>query len=1020
MGEVWLAEHARRGTQVALKRVRRDTESIDAHKAFEREVAAIAGLHHPNIIRILDIGELQDSSWFVMEWARGGSARAHRPRDWDALQGLLRSVLAALAYTHAHGLVHLDLKPGNVLATEADAPQWLLADFGLARALRTNIDGERVRGTPPYMAPEQILDAKYPVGPAADLYALGCLAFELATGRAPFNSADPVEVMRSHVMASVPHLEPQFPVPKDFEGWTQALLAKRPSHRFLMAADAVVALDELTSSLVETNRQTRSDPTTARTTVLVDDITADLTSENVSSPIYRRTVVATADDWREASPKAWIDPLAPLQGRAVHLVRLRRAPLVGRESIRDALWDALRGPLPNRVDLVGPEGSGKSAVLTWFAARAEELGSAVAFHQHCDGPGWESELLDRVLPRTPRAIEDARETLQERLATIRRAVRAVAEERPVLVLLDGPDAVADALARALQRRKASPVLVVRASATTDAPDALVLEAMPDDDIRQLIAQHLELDPELVTNLTDQTGGRPGHVLDWIHHLTEQGSLTVSGSRLRRDDTTQVDLPAWHELLLQRARGLVEGAPPERRLALWIAAAVGIRLSPEQVQEAGIDVEPWVGPARPLDLTTDGGLQFSDPRLRQAILTDARSHESWPEVARIAAQVVETPWQRGRLLIDAGERQAGLALLAEQAHFDAADPGRARACQRELLPFLDELSHDQQSVYWRCVALERRSAGDMARVDEALNRALQIAEQAEDPTLLVMVHLDLFFVHGIQQGQIDAARTSLANARDAADRGTISDVAAGRLLECEAYLAFQAADWQVAVQRYEAALAQLKSDPVQVSYLMERLSRAHEQLGDLDRALEIVDRGLDSAGNRARSRTFLLTHRGALLVKMGRREEGLADLRASIQAQTRIDHHSLPVSWFLLASHLHDRPVEARDAAMTGLALANDLQETLWQQAGHAELLGPLALLGDWASFDEHLDACEGWLSFQGYNRLNARRVLERVLDYLPEAQSQRRQALSDLLQRLGEEAEGREPGDAGPQTKRMA
>ncbi|MEQ9325610.1 MAG: serine/threonine-protein kinase, partial [Polyangiaceae bacterium] len=231
MGEVWSAHHATDGVPVAVKVITSArAKSEAARRAFAREVQAMARLHHPNVLMLLDAGEVSvdaaiasedrltpQSPYLVMERAHATlDQRAERIADFEVLRGLLLSLLDALAHAHARGVVHRDIKPLNVLVV--DEPEgrsrFKLADFGVAHAFRDpHADkGQRragASGTPRYMAPEQVVGAIRDQGPWTDLYSLGCVAYWLAAGQTPF-SGNLAQVFRSHLEAEVPALSPRF------------------------------------------------------------------------------------------------------------------------------------------------------------------------------------------------------------------------------------------------------------------------------------------------------------------------------------------------------------------------------------------------------------------------------------------------------------------------------------------------------------------------------------------------------------------------------------------------------------------------------------------------------------------------------------------------------------------------------------------------------------------------------------------------------------------------------------------
>jgi serine/threonine protein kinase len=184
---------------------------------FHREAVAVARLQHPNILSVFDHGEQDGVTYIVSEYVEGGTlaARLGAPIQLDYCVRLLRPVADALDYAHSEGVVHRDVKPSNILLDRRGVP--ILSDFGLARVAES-AESERLTqtgamvGTPTYMAPEQC--AGQEAGPPADIYALGVIAFEMITGRVPFNAPTPLGVIAAHQMTPPPSprkLNPSLP-----------------------------------------------------------------------------------------------------------------------------------------------------------------------------------------------------------------------------------------------------------------------------------------------------------------------------------------------------------------------------------------------------------------------------------------------------------------------------------------------------------------------------------------------------------------------------------------------------------------------------------------------------------------------------------------------------------------------------------------------------------------------------------------------------------------------------------------
>jgi eukaryotic-like serine/threonine-protein kinase len=261
MGTVRRARDTVLDRQVAIKTLSADTLGDDARHRLLGEARAAAQLNHPNIVSLFDAGESNGDAYIVMELVEGRSLHEQRPDSLEGVIDIARQVCQALAHAHAHGIVHRDLKPENVLVT-ADGRAKLL-DFGLARPITSRLSTEGgISGTVFYLAPEQALGRTVDV--RADLYSLGVMLYELATGRLPFTSDDPLTVVTQHLHAPVvPPRTIRPDLPPSLEQLILALLAKQPEDR---PADAL-AVDK---ALADIQRGSPSDEVAAADEVRID------------------------------------------------------------------------------------------------------------------------------------------------------------------------------------------------------------------------------------------------------------------------------------------------------------------------------------------------------------------------------------------------------------------------------------------------------------------------------------------------------------------------------------------------------------------------------------------------------------------------------------------------------------------------------------------------------------------------------------------------------------------------------
>ncbi|MFH9012813.1 protein kinase [Streptomyces sp. NPDC017943] len=247
MAEVFAAEDVRLGRTVAVKLLRADLAEDPVSKArFTREAQSVAGLNHHAIVAVYDSGEDvvggQSVPYIVMELVEGRTIRdlllnAEAPGPEQALI-IVSGVLEALAYSHQHGIVHRDIKPANVIITHNGAVK--VMDFGIARALHgastTMTQTGMVMGTPQYLSPEQALGKA--VDHRSDLYATGCLLYELLSLRPPFTGETPLSVVYQHVQdIPTPPSEASDACPPELDGLVMRSLAKEPDDRFQTAEE---------------------------------------------------------------------------------------------------------------------------------------------------------------------------------------------------------------------------------------------------------------------------------------------------------------------------------------------------------------------------------------------------------------------------------------------------------------------------------------------------------------------------------------------------------------------------------------------------------------------------------------------------------------------------------------------------------------------------------------------------------------------------------------------------------------
>jgi eukaryotic-like serine/threonine-protein kinase len=226
-----------------------------AQQRFVQEARVLGRLAHPNCVTLYDFGvsEREDFLYIAMEHVGGMSLRRAMKRGLklDGIAEIIRQVLFALREAHSMGIVHRDLKPENVMLTVRPATQEQVVkvlDFGIAKLLEgggAKTTAGLLFGTPAYMSPEQCR-GDLDIGPQADVYALGCLLYEMCAGHLPYQSNSPYDMVRLHQEAPIPILIPRsgVTVPQSLHRFIERCLAKDPAERYADAGMALLAFDE--------------------------------------------------------------------------------------------------------------------------------------------------------------------------------------------------------------------------------------------------------------------------------------------------------------------------------------------------------------------------------------------------------------------------------------------------------------------------------------------------------------------------------------------------------------------------------------------------------------------------------------------------------------------------------------------------------------------------------------------------------------------------------------------------------
>ncbi len=811
MGQVWRGVHGRSGTPVAVKFVLpQQTEREAAARSVRREARAIAGLQHPNVVYVYDQGELtarnatavtdavralddadappirEGSPYIVMELLSGGTLKERHAQtsqtSWDRVRVDLERVIEGLAHCHAHGVLHRDLKPTNVLfgASADPRPGLKLVDFGIAWSRGS--DGERVSfGTPEYCAPEQQGSEEAAQGPWTDLFAVGAIGWLLVTGELPFGDQVGPPLYVAKATTDLPDLTPRFEVPEELEAWLRSCMAGPPGDRFQSAPDALYHLKRIAGATLD-SRPVREWSITANTT-------RAMTAPNA---LPARTVEGCPEPapLRREPLEVPLPPPA-LRDAGLEMWSFRPPPMTGRLAQRVRLWQRLEHVAtdgqPRVLLLAGPSGSGRSRVGAWLLTAAQENGGVFAFSTRGDReqPGHAcATLLRRTLriddtadPREQQ--EQAHWTLEHhgadfpsvvravdawitdptdgerRLEAAVEVVRGLARGRPVLLLLDDADADPELprIANLLHASDPLPILIVlTAECEVDAAVEEVprLDPMRRRTMAQLLSNLLPLVPSSQADVVAAAAGRPGRAMEVLSTAFRNGQFrhTPRGIVLDLESEEAADLPALPGPVreyLERAALL--GVFPDH------AVVTGSFRNRKAARRALEDAE-----ARGLVTVQDSVVTFA-LGVRRAIL-DAildRSGDAAARHHRALGRVLAPESADGALhRIRGGDPEGGFAQLVEA--IEIMDPGtgmmhRLSTCEKGL-ELWDALGRTPAAGPWEDLVIHR----------------LEALGSVEAPELPDIVRRDL---ERASEHGVDDATARLLVARARLDRQTAS-------------------------------------------------------------------------------------------------------------------------------------------------------------------------------------------------------------------------------------------------------
>jgi tetratricopeptide (TPR) repeat protein len=700
MGVVYLCLDVVTGDRVALKRLRTPDDAASPRPEeswwFQQEARAVAALDHPAIVRARDFGTLADGSpYLVMDVLPGRSVHEWMHTTtlpWSVVWSMVDQVIAGLAHAHARGVIHGDLKPSNImvdLAASQRGPRAYMLDLGLAwmRQHRhdTRLDGSQApelaqhsgAGTVGWVAPEQIRKLAPLVGPATDLYALGCVMYRVLSGKEVFEGTAQ-DVLRAHKRTPVP--APKLPdgVPREVGTFIQRLLEKKPWERYEFAADARAAWMKLKPAAAAPLEQVigaQSRPLSGSAKALTAGLLAMRAAPLVARDRERRELFAIVDEVIEA--KSHPQRMVALIGEA-GVGKSRLAEWLCEQVHEQGKMIALRaryGRIPTPLDGVtgainhhfGLEGADRAMVeqilisrwevakdddeaLTWVAATADWLrptppGTIVPL-----GPSGKRFVLDRP---------------ELRWVVVRRLLEQITKHKPVLVWLDdlhlaSPNTF-EMLSYLRQHAPHLRILLVATSRSetlaTDLDAALRMEALRTEwsgrvleleplgaeETEALLRSALPLHDDAVVRATEQSRGNPLFALQLLHAWAGGGYLRLADGRYRvPDEAMQGRAITTAELWDERIRAI----PTELRLSAYAAAALGEDIRGEAlkalVTSLGMDArDALVALTRAQILLVAGNDQFRWPHalLQEHLLERLNERNDSPAIYRLAANAL---------------------------------------------------------------------------------------------------------------------------------------------------------------------------------------------------------------------------------------------------------------------------------------------------------------------------------------------------------------------------------------------
>ena len=868
MGVVYRAHDTLLDRPVAIKTLSPHLLGEEGLKRLLREAQSAAKLTHPNIVAVYDVIEDRDARVIVMEYVAGRTLREVIPLPWREAVEVVTQVCRALDYAHTQGVVHRDIKPENVVITPDGTAK--VMDFGLARSegrSRLTQTGMIV-GTVAYMAPEQAVSGQ--ADARSDLYSLGCVLYQMVTGKAPFEADDPISVISMHV--NVPPVAPRFhnpEIPTTLESIVLRLLAKDPTERYASA-------DEL-AHILGTALAPLETPEAAPT------VEAQLAGPSLLEMMARGRLVDREEEL--GALKGSLESM--LSGRG-HVVLVAGEPGIGKTRLAQELlvFARLRGCLASvgrcyEQEVTIPYLPVAEALRAMVREVADDrLGTLVA--------PYAAELV-KLVPELSLRMRDLHpspplEPDQERLRlyeNVTAFLGGAARTRPTVFLLDDlhwADAATLQLLRYLARNiRNDRILLVGTYRDVELdrthPLSTALREMNRERlytrvlVRRLTPEHVAemirsvfqsrqpVSNEFRDLIYRETEGNPFFVEEVLKHLVEVGTLYIVESRWERKEIHEIEVPQSVREVIGRRLERLSSQCVE---VLTVAAAIGREFDFDVLRAAMAgDGQPQPGEAdmgRLLDLLEEG--------LQSQLITEERTQE--------------------------GVRYNFAHALVRETLYDGLSLRRKMLLHERIGEALERVYADSLDAHAADLAFHFSQVGPSV-AEKAVRYALQAADAAAN-------------VYAYDEA-IAHARSAIELLPSADSRLADIRTKIGRALSLQGR-------WTEAAGAFEEALRDYagRNDTASILRTSLALSWAYRQIPEPEKALELAARAAETAraaGDQAGLARASLRKADALWLKGDYAEAGAAaheahemamavgDQNTAVQARIREENSQPP-------------------------------------------------------------------------------------------------------------------------------